>query len=69
MLEYLLTHGPESVAEEFKSDKDVINQMKGFQYIDDTGYFLSSYSCNSCLKIYTYFLPLDTGPTRQMSEF
>lgn len=40
MLEHLLTHGPESVAEEFKSDKDVISQMKGFQYIDDTGYVL-----------------------------
>ncbi|TKY67350.1 Epsin-2 protein [Spatholobus suberectus] len=38
VLEHLLTHGPESVAEEFKSDKDVINQMKGFQYIDDTGF-------------------------------
>lgn len=40
VLEHLLTHGPESVAEEFKSDKDVISQMKGFQYIDDTGYVL-----------------------------
>ncbi|KAG4967249.1 hypothetical protein AAZX31_12G060600 [Glycine max] len=38
VLEHLLTHGPESVAEEFKSDKDVISQMKGFQYIDDTGF-------------------------------
>ncbi|RDY09514.1 Epsin-2, partial [Mucuna pruriens] len=38
VLESLLTHGPESVAEEFKSDKDVISQMKGFQYIDDTGF-------------------------------
>ncbi|KAL2328750.1 hypothetical protein Fmac_022177 [Flemingia macrophylla] len=36
VLEHLLTHGPESVADEFKSDKDVISQMKGFQYIDDT---------------------------------
>ncbi|XP_020214563.1 epsin-3 [Cajanus cajan] len=38
VLEHLLTHGPESVAEEFKSDKDVISQMIGFQYIDDTGF-------------------------------
>ncbi|XP_028757106.1 epsin-2-like [Neltuma alba] len=35
LLDYLLTHGPESVAVEFQSDKDVINQMKGFQHIDD----------------------------------
>ncbi|KAK7404576.1 hypothetical protein VNO78_05529 [Psophocarpus tetragonolobus] len=38
VLEHLLTQGPESVAEEFKGDKDVISQMKGFQYIDDTGF-------------------------------
>jgi len=37
VLEHLLTHGPESVAEEFKSDKNVISQMRSFQYIDDTG--------------------------------
>ncbi|OIW08626.1 hypothetical protein TanjilG_03302 [Lupinus angustifolius] len=38
VLEHMLTHGPESVAEEFQCDKDVINQLKGFQYIDDTGF-------------------------------
>ncbi|XP_004505866.1 uncharacterized protein [Cicer arietinum] len=38
VLEHLLTHGPESVAEEFQSDKDVINQLKSFQYIDDNGF-------------------------------
>jgi hypothetical protein len=38
VLEHLLTHGPESVAEEFQSGKDVINQLKGFQYIDQQGY-------------------------------
>ncbi|CAJ1955732.1 unnamed protein product [Sphenostylis stenocarpa] len=38
VVEHLLTHGPESVAEEFQSDKDVINQMKGFQFTDDTGF-------------------------------
>ncbi|KAI5390817.1 hypothetical protein KIW84_075920 [Lathyrus oleraceus] len=45
VLEHLLTHGPESVAEEFQSDKDVINQLNGFQFIDENGYgflFLSS---------------------------
>ncbi|XP_020223453.1 uncharacterized protein LOC109805691 isoform X1 [Cajanus cajan] len=38
VLEHLLTHGPESVAEEFKSDKDVISQMKCFQHIDGSGF-------------------------------
>lgn len=38
VLEHLLTHGPESVAEEFQSEKDVISQMKSFQFIDDRGY-------------------------------
>lgn len=38
VLENLLTHGPESVAEEFQSDKDVISQLKGFQYIDENGF-------------------------------
>lgn len=38
VLEYLLTHGPESVAEEFQSDKDVIGEMKCFQHIDDSGF-------------------------------
>ncbi|XP_061354193.1 epsin-3-like [Gastrolobium bilobum] len=38
VLEHLLTHGPESVAEEFQGDKDVISQMKGFQYIDSNGF-------------------------------
>ncbi|KAK4286526.1 hypothetical protein QN277_003071 [Acacia crassicarpa] len=38
VLEHLLTHGPESVAVEFQSDTDVINQMKSFQYIDDRGF-------------------------------
>ncbi|XP_027347193.1 epsin-3-like [Abrus precatorius] len=38
VLEHLLTHGPESVADEFQNDKDVISQMKGFQYIDNSGF-------------------------------
>lgn len=38
MLEHLLTHGPESVAEEFQSDKEVISQLNGFRYIDENGY-------------------------------
>ncbi|KAL5055919.1 hypothetical protein RYX36_036601 [Vicia faba] len=38
VLEHLLTHGPESVAEEFQSDKDVIDQLNGFQFIDDNGF-------------------------------
>ncbi|XP_042476879.1 epsin-3-like isoform X2 [Macadamia integrifolia] len=38
LLEHLLTHGPESVAEEFQADKDVIRVMESFQYIDETGF-------------------------------
>jgi len=37
LLEYLLTHGPESIAEEFQSDEDVIRQMESFQYVDEKG--------------------------------
>ncbi|KAF8030878.1 hypothetical protein BT93_D0158 [Corymbia citriodora subsp. variegata] len=38
VLEHLLTHGPESVGEEFQSDKDVIAQAGSFQYIDEKGF-------------------------------
>ncbi|KAM3376925.1 ENTH domain-containing protein 11c [Capsicum galapagoense] len=38
LLEYLLTHGPESIAEEFQSDEDVIIQMGSFQYVDEKGF-------------------------------
>ncbi|XP_028775768.1 clathrin interactor EPSIN 1-like isoform X2 [Neltuma alba] len=38
VIEHLLTHGPESVAQEFQDDKNVINQMIGFQYVDETGF-------------------------------
>ncbi|KAK6144598.1 hypothetical protein DH2020_021418 [Rehmannia glutinosa] len=38
VLEYLLTHGPESVAEEFQRDGDVIKEMERFQYIDEKGF-------------------------------
>lgn len=38
VLEHLLTHGPESIAEEFQSDKNVIEEMGNFQHTDDTGF-------------------------------
>ncbi|XP_059660736.1 ENTH domain-containing protein C794.11c-like [Cornus florida] len=38
VLEHLLTHGPESVAEEFQSDKDVIREMGSFQHLDEKGF-------------------------------
>ncbi|KAK4358871.1 hypothetical protein RND71_021100 [Anisodus tanguticus] len=38
VLEHLLTHGPESVAEEFQGDKDVIREMESFQLIDEKGF-------------------------------
>ncbi|KAH6765638.1 ENTH/VHS family protein [Perilla frutescens var. hirtella] len=38
VLEYLLTHGPESVAEEFGKERDVITEMERFQLIDEKGF-------------------------------
>ncbi|RZC93812.1 hypothetical protein C5167_029448 [Papaver somniferum] len=38
LLEHLLTHGPESIAEEFKCDIKVIQDMRNFQYIDERGF-------------------------------
>ncbi|KAI3953112.1 hypothetical protein MKW98_020307 [Papaver atlanticum] len=38
LLEHLLTHGPESIAEEFKCDMKVIQDMRNFQYIDERGF-------------------------------
>ena len=40
VLEHLLTQGPESVAGEFRSDKDVISEMESFQYIDEKGFVI-----------------------------
>lgn len=37
LFEHLLTHGPESVAEECQSDEKVIREMGSFQYIDEKG--------------------------------
>ncbi|KAJ6837745.1 clathrin interactor EPSIN 1-like [Iris pallida] len=38
LLEHLLTHGPESTAEEFQCDKEVIEDIGTFQYIDERGF-------------------------------
>ncbi|KAH9289439.1 hypothetical protein KI387_033556 [Taxus chinensis] len=38
LLEYLLTHGPERVAAEFRSDKDALLQLTHFQYVDNLGF-------------------------------
>ncbi|GAV57923.1 ENTH domain-containing protein [Cephalotus follicularis] len=38
LLEHLLTHGPESIAYEFQSDKIVIEDMGSFQFIDEKGF-------------------------------
>ncbi|GMI97102.1 hypothetical protein like AT3G46540 [Hibiscus trionum] len=38
VLEHLLTHGPESTAEEFQADQDAILKMQSFQYIDEKGF-------------------------------
>ncbi|KAK6142151.1 hypothetical protein DH2020_006962 [Rehmannia glutinosa] len=38
VVEHLLTHGPERVAEEFQTDRDVIREMENFQHIDEKGF-------------------------------
>ncbi|XP_020599832.1 epsin-2-like [Phalaenopsis equestris] len=38
VLEHLLTHGPESVADEFLCDIEVIQRLGDFQYIDQRGF-------------------------------
>ncbi|TYH80794.1 hypothetical protein ES332_D03G156400v1 [Gossypium tomentosum] len=38
VLEHLLTHGPESTAEEFQADKDAVLKMHSFQYVDEKGF-------------------------------
>ncbi|KAE8733747.1 U-box domain-containing protein kinase family protein isoform 1 [Hibiscus syriacus] len=38
VLEHLLTHGPESTAEEFQADQAAILKMQSFQYIDEKGF-------------------------------
>lgn len=37
LLEYLLTHGPKSVADEFRCEKGFLQQLENFQYVDDRG--------------------------------
>lgn len=38
ILEHLMTHGPGSTADEFQSDKEIIQEMTRFQYIDERGF-------------------------------
>lgn len=38
VLEHLLTHGPESVAKEFQTEKPIIKDMENFQHIDERGF-------------------------------
>lgn len=43
VLEYLLTHGPESVAQEFQKERDVITEIGRFQHVDEKGYVILVY--------------------------
>ncbi|CAL9203268.1 uncharacterized protein LOC135631374 [Musa acuminata AAA Group] len=38
LLEFLLTHGPEGMSEEFHCDVNVIHQLGDFRYTDDKGF-------------------------------
>ncbi|TMW87617.1 hypothetical protein EJD97_019714 [Solanum chilense] len=55
LLEYLLTHGPESIAEEFQSDEDVIRHMESFQYVDEKGFNWGSSVRNMSKRVIKLF--------------
>ncbi|OAY38632.1 ENTH domain-containing protein C794.11c [Manihot esculenta] len=38
LLDHLLTHGPLRVADEFQDDKEVIEKMGNFQFVDEKGF-------------------------------
>ncbi|KAM6577976.1 hypothetical protein CsatB_029813 [Cannabis sativa] len=50
VLEHLLTHGPESVGDEFQGEKDVIKEIERFQYIDEKGRVLNLLEKGPLLK-------------------
>ncbi|KAA8543888.1 hypothetical protein F0562_021935 [Nyssa sinensis] len=64
-LEHLLTQGPESVAEEFQSDRDVIRDMESFQYIDEKGF---NWGFNVRKKSERILKLLEKGPSSQGRE-
>lgn len=37
LLEFLLTHGPDDIADEFQCEIDVIQELATFQHIDEKG--------------------------------
>ncbi|WCJ19609.1 ENTH/VHS family protein [Euphorbia peplus] len=51
LLEYLLTHGPLRVADEFQTDKEAIEEIGGFQFIDETGFNWGLSVQNLCARI------------------
>lgn len=58
VIEYLMTHGPESVAKVFQADKDVIRDMACFQLIDEKGF---NWGLNVRLKSERILLLLEEG--------
>lgn len=59
VIEYLMTHGPESVAKEFQADKDVIRDMGCFQLIDEKGYLFVTwvFVLGICLVLWLILTP------------
>lgn len=51
LLEHVLTHGPQSFAEEFEDDLQIFKTMDGFHFLDEKGLVLF----NNCF----FFFPLD----------
>ncbi|KAL1544203.1 clathrin interactor EPSIN 1 [Salvia divinorum] len=59
VLEYLLTHGPESVAQEFQKERDVITDIGLFQHVDEKGF---NWGLNVRRKCDRVLRLLDKGP-------
>ncbi|KAL8501718.1 hypothetical protein ACS0TY_021005 [Phlomoides rotata] len=59
VLEHLLTHGPERVAEEFQGDRDGIKKMQTFQHIDERGF---NWGLNVSKKSERVLKLLEKGP-------
>ncbi|RWV80942.1 hypothetical protein GW17_00057701 [Ensete ventricosum] len=65
LLEYLLTHGPGSIADEFQSDAEAIRDLGNLEYIDERGLALVMQSCSvgvrssACFSFGGFFTGID----------
>lgn len=59
LLEHLITHGPESTAQEFQCDREVIKEMGTFEHIDERGFNWGSTIRKKCERVLKL---LEKGP-------